>query len=259
MAANYFLMNGKDGYSNSVCLLSNGYLTTNFNDISTLDLATMSISKERSQEILKEYNPNLDLSGFFYIATSPNSKNEVKTYAAIFDYENPKTTKVFNGLKYFAKQREYKVNNGLSIQLDFDTELNDYIRTILFDILDRPKSDVLNVMDDYSQVASRLKKILNNRYKDNTIPTNKYINSNIYVLKEILSGYTALRNLALEYIRLKSKDDLVLKNILLERKKWENRGMEYTKPVKYEKENIPKREVYKQLKLEDFMYIPKVR
>ena len=252
MAANYYLMNGQKGEGNALNLLVDGNLQKSFIDISTLDLQTMNISSTKVAEILQEYNPRIDLQGIFYNASYPHTKTNTKTYAPIFNFESEIVKYYMTQLKYFAEQRNYKKTHGLNIKLDEDTKLEDYIRGILYNILNKQESKLTNYE---SLMSAKLKEIIKNRYKEYFyMGTNNYINSRIYLLRNLLSSYTELRNLTLEYMLYIQGLNTNLRTTIKNTEHWNNKGMEKTLPIKYTKENnITEEATYYQMQLSDFM------
>ena len=255
--AKYYLMNGQSGTSNSTYLLNGEYLLNNFNDISDIDLITMNISRKESYEILKKYNPKLEKDNIMYIASYPHSNNKIKTYAPIFNLNNSETEYYIENLTYFAKERKYKKEVGLKTQLDDDRKFNNYIRTLLYKILDNNNSSITNYE---SIISMKLKTILNDRYQVGK-STNEYINSNIYIFKQLLNHYTELRNLTLEYMLLKSKLKTDLRTFIKTKETWISNDMYEKDKIKYvEGEPFKEPNSYYQLELSDlFEDVPSVK
>ena len=256
MAYNYYLLNGQNGKGNTLNILVDGELKRDFNDISTLDLITMNIPNKNAKEVLKEVNPNIDLDGFFYNCSYPHAKTKTKSYATIFDYETGNSRLYLDKLKYFAEQRNYKKEHGQKIKLDETQELEEYIRTILYNILNNQQ----NKLTDYeSLMSAKLKEIIKDRYTYYfTVGTNNYINSKIYLLRSLLSNYTELRNLTLEYILYIQGLNTNIRTKIKRTEEWDNEGMHKINPTKYQQnKEIPKEEPYEQLELADFINVPR--
>ena len=111
-------------------------------------------------------------------------------------------------------------------------------------------------------MSSKLKEIITDKfYIYYDIDINKYINSRIYTLKSILSSYTELRNITLEYILYLQGLNTEIRSQINNYKFWENNGMEVLDPVKYIKDQtqavLP---VYNQMELADYIEdFPKVK
>ena len=252
MAHNYYLLNGNKGKGNSLNLLVDGKLRKNFIDISTLDLETVKIPKKNAKEILQEYNPNINLSGMFYNASYPHSKTKTKSYATIFNYEDEKTKYYYDKLRYFAEQRNYKKQHKQRIKLDETKELEEYIRKIIYNII---YSNNYRLTDYESLISAKLKSIIRDKYYNySNTGINNYINSKIYILKSILSNYTELRNITLEYILYLQGLNTNIRTNIKRTELWDNQGLEPTIPIDYIKGQAIKDEpIYKQMELSDYI------
>ena len=241
MPAKYFLMNGKNGNSRALKLLTKEGLKRDFVDISSLDLVTMDIDDKNKIEVLEEYNKGIDLCGTFYDASYPHSDNKTKTYLPIFDMTNDKTRFYMDKLRYFAEQRNYKKEHGLKIGLDQNTELDTFIRKMMCSLLNGYKPSFVSYD---SLLAAKLKDILKDGYlykKDKM----SYINGKIYVLRNLFGNYTQLRNITIEYMHYLNGKSLKMRNILGRLQNNENQDME---PILKET-NV----TYTQMTLDDFM------
>ena len=247
MAANYYLLNGKNGEGNTLNLLVDGKLQRNFIDISTLDLQTMNISEENAKEVLQEYNPKLDLTGVFYNASFPHSKTETKTYATIFNQEDDRVKYYMDQLRYFAEQRNYKKEHHEKVKLDENRVLDEYIRTIIYNVLNGPQSKLTAYE---SMMSAKLKDILKERYTY-TNGTHNYINSKIYILRNLLSSYTELRNITLEYMLYLQRKNTSIRSQIKAFQYWDNNDMEPKEPIKYIKGEEVKEIKYVQMELSD--------
>lgn len=259
MAHNYYLLNGKNGTGNSLYLLKNGKLLKNFVDISTLDILTLDISREKANDILKEYNPNTDLSGVFYNASFPHSKTKIKTYATIFGDDNDKSKYFFDKLKYFAEQRNFKKEHKEKLKLDENRVFDDYIRKILFNILSKQNSILVNYE---SLMSAKIKEMIRERYlTGHNMSTDNYINSKIYLFRNILSNYTELRNITLEYILYIEGLNTNIRSKVKNKALWDNLGMYPEEPIDYIDGKIINRSpIYTQMELSDYIAgFPKVK
>lgn len=221
MAHNYYLINGKNGNGNKVNLLSNGELASSFNDISILDLATMDINFKEKDKILKEYENKLFDFGLYYDLSYPHKDNESKSYVPIFNYGDSTLIKDYlNYLKYFAEQRKYKIDHNEKLVLDQNKTLDDFIYKYIGKVLRERKNRVSN---DDSTIAVKLKDIINNKHLNKAnMGVNNYINSNIYLLRSILSNYTQLRNFMVEMTRCELDYHIFNRSDLGRVNKWDN-------------------------------------
>ncbi|MBR3161194.1 MAG: hypothetical protein IKF19_00485 [Bacilli bacterium] len=259
MAHSYYLLNGKKGNGKALYLLKNGELIKNFKDISALDLQTMDISGNNAKELLSEYNPDIDLSGMFYDASYPHSKTKTKTYVTIFNFENKDVDYYFHQLRHFAEQRNYKKEHRNKLKLEHDRIFDDYMRRLLYNVM-KIRSDKLISYD--SLISFKIKELIRDKkYNYSDMGINNYINSKIYLFRDILSNYTELRNITLEYMLYLQGMSTDIRSDINRYKYWDNYGMEEVEPIKYVKgEKIPKPKTYTQMELADYITgFPKVR
>ena len=247
MAHYYYLANGKNSHGNALDVLVDGKLVRNFEDISTLDLQTLNIDSSKAKQILKEYNPEVDLSGMFYDLSYPHKDKEFKSYAPIFNMENDEVKYYQDKLRYFAEQRNYKKEHKQKIKLDVNQEFEDFIRTILYNILNQRDS---KLTDYESLIAPTTKELFRERFVKYNMSTNNYINSKIFTFRSLLSNYTELRNLVLEYMLYISGYNTNIRSKIKATKNWNNSGVEVLEPVSYDKKEV--HYVYEQMDLFDF-------
>ena len=231
MAVNYYLLNGKNGKGQALDVLVDGKKYRNFPDISTLDLQTMKIKKEDASYHFEELNPGVKIDGMFYDASFPHKKSETKTYAPIFDIGSDKTKKYLNKLREFAEQRNYKIKKGEKVVLDLDSNLDNFIREISFDIMKKYDAKIL---DYESLIASNLKDIYRERFtKASNKGTEQYMLSKLQLLRRYLSNYTQLRYLVLEYVSIIEENRIVKRSNINRLRHWDNEGMEVRQPINY--------------------------
>lgn len=262
MANNYYLLNGKNGKGQALNVLANDMIYRNFEDISEIDLETIKIFYKDARRILKEYNPNIDLSGMFYNVLFYAKSNKIKSYATIFNYNSEDTQYYLDQLHYFAEQRKFKKKNGKNLKLDDNTILDEYIRKMMYNLL--TLND--NKLTDYNSIISaKMKDIINDKFINyHNVGTNNYINSKIHVIKNLFSSYTELRNITLEYMLYIQKFNTNIRQLIKRTEHWDNYGIEQINPVQYDKNNknndVYKNTLYNQLQLSDFdKGIPRVK
>ena len=103
-------------------------------------------------------------------------------------------------------------------------------------------------------MSAKLKEILKERYTINyNKGTHNYINSKIYMLRNLLSNYTELRNLTLEYISSISDIKVPNRRTISNASRFENYGMEERESAILPKEKKSDKQVkYYQMTLADF-------
>ena len=250
MAYNFYLLNGKRGKGTALNVLSGDVIRRDFPDISTLDLVTMEIKEKDAKDYFEDLNKGVDLTGMFYDASYPHKENETKTYPTIFNFDSDKSKYYMDKLRYFAEQRNYKKENGLNLKLDENRTFEDYIRTILYNILSNYDS---KIVDYESLLAAALKEMIKERFNDYKYKgTNNYINSRIYKLRSILSGYTQLRNLTLQYLLSINGQNTKLRSDINRVSIWDNTGMEKKTPTNVKGEIV---EPFHQMTLDDYIDI----
>ena len=254
MAYNYYLMNGQNNKGNALNLVVNDKLVRNFTDISDIDLITMEIDRDKSNEIIKEYNKEANVEGIFYITSGPHKNDEVRVYAPIFKFNSAEAVKKQEQFKYFTLQRNNKIKNNKKIKLDQDREFENYIRSLLTRILDNNRE----ILEDDTLIPIKLKEVMLQRYglyKDYS--TNSFINrpEKINFFRKSLSNYLELRVLTLEYLLAIEKDDVWIRKDIKSRAYWDNEGMVELPQIDYEGGKLPAGTItnYKQLTLTDMM------
>ena len=219
----YYLLNGKNGEGNTLDLLDDGRLKRDYDDIATLDLKTIDIPYKDVTAILGQYNPNVDLSGKYYDAQYPYKKVETKAFAPVFKVEDEKCKYYLDHLKYFAEQRDRKVKRGESVQLDKNTILENYIQTLLYNIL---RYNHRSVVKQDSIVAKNIKDEIEAGYRELSMKSAEKIIKNNYKLQSMLDHYTQIRNLTLEYMASISDISIPSRRDLNNFEKYENYGLE---------------------------------
>lgn len=220
MAHNYYLINGKHGNGNKVNLLSDGKVTGEFKDISTLDLATLDINFKDKNEILKEYNKDIFMNGIYYDLSYPHNKTEYKIYTPIFDYGNSIIINNYtDDLKYFAEQRKFKVDNKQKIGLDQNKKLDDFIYRAVGHVL---RNNNHTISNEESIIAAKLKDLIKEKREEKPyMGVDNYINSRIYILRSIFSNYTQLRSFVIEIIRREADSHIVNRTDLGRVNQWD--------------------------------------
>lgn len=249
----YYLLCGKFGEGNALDLEVDGKKKRDFDDISTLDLKTIDIPFKSAPEILKELNPDIDLSGTFYDAQYPYRKVETKTFAPVFMVEGKETRYYLDHLKYFAEQRDRKVQRGEKVSLDKNSILELYINTLLYNILKYNKRSIIR-QDSFVPVD--IKEDLEKGFKQMSFKSpESFINGrDARRLKMILDHYTSIRNLTLEYLATISDIKLPSRREINNFSKYENYGMEPRESVIIQKEKKSDKQIkYYQMTLNDFM------
>lgn len=269
MAARYYLMNGKNGKGNAVNLLVNGKVVHDFDDIASLDLETLKMTIQEAKEELAQYNSDIILDGGFYDLSYPHNKTIIqkhydivthgdyvskdkvvvsKSYASIFNYSNPEVRYYLDKLRYFAEQRKYNKENGKHLQLSSTQELDDYVFKILFDLFDNPNK---NLTSYGSLMSKALKSLINDRYylcsdKSN----NQFVQSRIHIIRSLLTNYTELRNLTIEYILYILGKNTNIRSYINGCEQWDNKGLDKNECIDL---SLVKYNNYQQLHLSDFM------
>ncbi len=246
----YYLLNGKNNEGNTLDLLDNGVLKRDFKDISSLDLKTMDIPYNKAEEILSEYNQNIDLSGTFYDAQYPYKKIETKVFAPLFRIEDEKCKYYLDHLKYFAEQRDRKVEKGESVKLDNNTILRNYLNTLLYNILRYREKKVIR---QDSIVGKNIKDEIENGFSQMSYKSaENYINS-CYKLKNLLDHYTQIRNLTLEYMASITDVRIPTRREINMFSRYENYGMEERETAIIQEEKKSDKQVkYYQMTLFDY-------
>ena len=211
MAYKYYFLNGDKGKGKALFLEENGVIRRDFNDISNIDLITLNMKKKDLRDIINEYNKGEDLSGYFYDASYPHCIDKVKkgeillpkteVYPAFFDFSSERTEYYIDKLKEFAEERKYKVENGMLKHLDDTPDFNLFIENLLYRIFDEFDSRITGYD---SLLAHKLKEIINERFDDYKEKDNsQYVKFRLKTIKNILTNYTQLRLLVMEYLCIK--------------------------------------------------------
>ena len=245
-----YLLNGNRGIGDVVNLNDNGTIRKQFKDISEIDLITMDIKDKESKNVIREYNHDKDLLGYFYIGVYPYPNDTIRTYAPIFNYNKEILNKYYDNLKEFAYERLLKVNDKDRLQLDLDNDLKDYIDDLLYKIMN---NNVMCISNKDSIISNKLKSVINDRYdRYFNRSTEDYMKMKSSIIYDILSSYTELRGLTLEYMLYLSGNNTNIRNKYKNPSNWNNFGI--TKEAN-------KSEIFesKQMELADYMSISRVR
>lgn len=250
MERKYYLMNGVNGIGDTVNLCVDGKIQKEFDDISMIDLQTMDIIKKDAKNILREYNHVNNLPGMFYIIGYPfNAKP--RSFAPIFNYNKTILNKYYDALRKFAIERANNIKNGNNLKLEMNSYLENYIYEILYSIL----NNHIKSMSYYESIISlKLKEIIKAKFNDCNYgkSVGSYLDENSIVIENILSNYTEVRNLTIEYILYLAGYNANVRNMIKKTEKWNNFGITkeaYQSDIKE----------YEQLELSDFMDISKVK
>ena len=247
MISKYHLIKGNYGKGRALNIPYNGECLSTFDDISTLDLATMDIDFKNIDSFMKEYNQGLENRGNYYDLSYPNSKNKCKTFAPIFNYGNNLIiSKYMDYLRYFAEQRNFKAQNGENLRLDENKQLEDFMYDSFRYIL---RNDFEKYIKYESLLSLKYKDMIlekNERYK---MGMDNYINYHSGLFKSLTSSYTLLRLIILEIIRNNSSSHILNRSDLNTYKRWDFDLNAYKNPseIKTKEKEVE----YKQLTFQD--------
>lgn len=217
MAGKYYLANGKDNVASTVVLDTPNGRKREFQDIASIDLITMEIPFQNARAVIAQQNPNVDLSGTFYSILYPYKKVEMKTMIPMFDYSNDNTKYYLDGLKEFASQREFQIQNKKKIRIESNDFFEQYLNKLVYKIFSE-KTDYLTDQD--SIIANNFKDFIKDRKKEPYMSTDDYINSHMRYLHGILGSYTALRNIVFTYLVNKQGLNANRRLNLIDKKTW---------------------------------------
>lgn len=245
----YYLLNGKNGEGNALDLVVDGKLKRDFDDIASLDLRTIDIPIKEASEILKEPNPDIDLTGSFYDAQYPYKQVETKTFAPVFKVDTVNSKYFLDHLKYFAEQRDWKVQKGEKVALEKNTILDEYINALVYNIL---RYDNRHIIRPDSIVGKDIKDELEKGFTYNS--PDSFINSRRSTrLRMLLDHYTQIRNLTIEYLASKSDIKSPSRRDINSFARYENYGMEPRESAILPKEKKSDKQIkYYQMTLSDF-------
>lgn len=225
MEKRYYLMSGTERYGSSLSILVDGKYKKDFEDISTLDLATMAIKKKEAKSVLGEYNPCIGKDSMFYIIGYPFS-GECRAFAPIFDYNKPNLEEYYNNLRRYAEERNYNVQNNRLKELDIesDGELLECLYHIFKDMIDNKIKDLYG---DKSVICKEAKELIarRNTKKNSKYETLEYLHRHQNEIIFLYSRYTELRKLMLEYILYKSGIRCDIGTFIWPTKYWDNNGI----------------------------------
>ena len=248
MAANYFLMNGKNGTGNALNMLVDGKVVRGFSDISMLDLQTMNNTSKDTRLMLADLNPDVSITGTFYDLSYPHTRTttiksydyvnqkeiskkvkapSVKTYAPLFNYDSTKARYYLERLRYYAEERKYNILHDKSVQLCADNRFINYMIELMSDVMNNTGDDLLSYG---SLLPCKLKELIKERNEDYFYKSNyEYIMSRYYLFSNILTNYTALRNVTIEYILHVQRKTTDVREFVEGCEKWKNLGLENPK------------------------------
>lgn len=176
-------------------------LTSQFEDISLIDLLSMNYTQEEFKRLVSNWNPliSVDDSTDFYILRVTKSKNnffKFHTYELIYNYHLPANLaalkeKIYDGLGTLAKERYQKVADKTNRKLNLEATpfFNEYATRLIQNITGNSSSLAYFNHESYLTLDSHIL----NRLIDYT-PNKKES-----LLNELLS-YKKLRALVLEYL-----------------------------------------------------------
>ena len=237
--SSYFVGNGSEYNTDILNILYNGEIRRYFNDISTLDLATMNIKRKEATEVLREFNKDKKLRGDFIDVAISNKElssdkkyKKIKIYPTIFDFDDEKTKRTMDYLRYFAEQRDYKFNHNENVVLDQNQEFYNFIDFIMPRLTGKTKSYICG---DNSMLSKEAKETINKGFYGVD-----YARS--YQLRNICASYTQLRLLVFEYLLILENENPLLKQFYRRFENAEFTGMELVPPVVPVAEEEPKEE-----------------
>lgn len=204
----YFLVM-HDGYSNQIIPLDGTFV---FNDISWVDLYTLSYTKE-------EFLSHLSVTGVdfkdkdFFIARV-DSKGKVMVYDCMFriNKDVPFYQRINNGMKQFALERNVKVQNHTQIALDKSPQFLDYTKMLINNITSNTnKKFVVSSSDTLKPEELKL--------RIQSIHTSKDFAKTLPKIQSFLVHYKTLRGLTLECLNysfsdILSKDNEYRRNVV---------------------------------------------
>lgn len=245
-------MNGDINYSTSLFIPIGNELKLDFEDISTLDLATMNINKNEAKSYLGNYNPGIDKDGMFYIAGYP-FKDQCRVFAPIFKYDKKGLELFYYLLRKYAEERSYNIKHNKPLELDIESDriYLEYIKGILQDIIDKKISTIYG---DKSIISNDVKNIIKFRFlsKNNNISTSEYLDKHTNDLIFYYSRYTELRKLMIECILCCSGYNPEIGPLIWNTKEWPKDGI-------YGYQLNGQRVYTRQLQLSEFGNIPCVK
>lgn len=248
----YYLMNGNINYSTSLFIPVGNRLKLDFEDISTLDLATMNINKNEAKSYLGNYNPGIDKDGMFYIAGYP-FKDKCRVFAPIFKYDKKGLKSFYYLLNKYAQQRNYNFqhNKTLTLNIENDRLYLEYIKGILQDIIDKK---VESIYGDKSIISPEVKTFIRRRFltQYKNLSTEEYLDKHTKEIICYYCRYTELRKLMLECILCCSGYNPEIGPLIWNTNEWPKDGI-YGYKLKDQKNYT------RQLQLSEFSDIPSIR
>ena len=196
-----YLSNIKDGYGNILNLKLDKDLHRKFSDLVLIDLTTIDIPKKDVNNYFKDLNPNVDLSGDYYIT----SMNLEHVYLPIFEPENKKAKEYIDELKELTKYRYNNIKNKHRADILDREACEDLVRRILLNIYELDDKSYAEITNKYNCVSNDLAEaIILKNWDDNKKKTNvDYVNKIIlHDCRNLITSYTVVRDLVVAYARL---------------------------------------------------------
>ncbi len=245
-------MNGYINYSTSLYIPVDNKLKLSFEDISTLDLATMNINKNEAKSYLGNYNPGIDKDGMFYIAGYPFS-DKCRVFAPIFNYDRDNLKLFYYLLNKYAQIRSYNANHNKPVTLDIesDREYIEHLKDIFQNIIDRK---IESLYSDQSLILPDVKTIIKRRFlpQYKKLSTEEYLDKNTNNFIFYYSRYTELRNLMIECILYCSGYDPNVGPYIWKAREWPKDGI-------YNYEFKPQKTLTRQQQLNEYCNVPRVK
>lgn len=196
MAGNYYLANGENGNATTLVLDTLGTPKREFNDISSLDLATLELPFDQAKDILQLQNTGAVITDEFFSVQYPYKKKEIKTFVTAFDYSTDANKDYLEMFKYFAKQRQDKILSGQKVLLDENSKYNEAKYRIFKHMLN---GSITEYIDHESLIPYKLKQLLMEYRKDyGYMSVDNFLKKRYYVTNNFMRNYTTMRKMILE-------------------------------------------------------------
>lgn len=214
---NFYLLSGNSITKKGTVLkvpTENG-IEISFSDITYLDKATLKIDKDKSFEVLKEYNPTLKKDDFLYIIPDMQKKNSISVYYPLFNFKDEKVKYFLDMLEYYLNKRISNIEeNNQAGKYDFrnDKSLFNLIRSTLIGITKLDYNEFDSLTDRESIMTGVLKgKLYDSNMKDDSLNP---ITKKVYEIGSILNNYPSLRNFIYSYVLMLEKENIFLNSKL---------------------------------------------
>ena len=215
---NFYLLSANNKTEKGTVLnipTENGIENT-FTDIAYLDIATLKIDKDKSFEILKEYNPKVDINSL-YIIPDKQKENSLSVYYPLFNFNDQKSKYFLDMLEYYANKRIQNIEaTGKIGKFDFrkDNNLLNLIKSTLIGITRLKPMEFDRLTDRNSIMVGFLKdKLYDSNMKDD-IDINNPITRKAHEIGSVLNNYASLRNFIYAYLLVLEKYDVSLNSRL---------------------------------------------